>query len=316
MHIKNPLLAIAILFYFSTSLLFCESSVPVDVNELIKNSSQVDVNVALPAILSLAETGEIKYHKLIFERVRKISGSNSTSQEDSLILLFSFFREASHFKNIDSFFLYCIKDNDYTSDPNRLDALLSGIRLSPFCHNDEWIAQMETLSQKGELYAESSIDTLLAFRTINAERTAFSILGKMVSTKEQCKSIVRSFSRYRSSPEIIEGFRSIIRNSDPKIDLFQTVLAVNLDIWNSQWSMAMVDASHAPSRSEYTVEGLKELILLENDIISAGLPEETINGVSTCRQNDLALLENLIAKNLSEEFNLNGWKIQIILNHP
>jgi hypothetical protein len=94
------------------------------------------------------------------------------------------------------------------------------------------------------------------------------------------------------------------------------IIAMNFDLWDEHWTESIAKAAQSPERSRYSVQALKEVILLENTLISSGNTAVPVENIRELRVADVGLLQERLATQIAEQLEIKDWKVRVSLTPP
>ena len=169
------------------------------------------------------------------------------------------------------------------------------------------------LARCGKDYENVSLRTFVAIGTQSAIVEAFAIYDRLDSRESRYESLSRVFSTARNCPFVIAGFARRLTGMPGSGIEPEDVAAVFFDVISPRWAERQIEA--APPRSSIPA-CLRESIVLAEALIHAGLDSRVENAVLRCKERDIKLFGQALAKEVVTQWSLQGWDIDVVLSPP
>jgi len=256
----------------------------------------------------LGEEEDIEYlHQVVSDGTAFASFRQATP-----VLMTRIFLEVSDFPSAVSVFSRFIADDEFMSDIERASAVLSGVaRLRE--RADSLVPEIAVLARCGKDYENVALRALVAIGSQPAILEAFVIYDRFDNRERRHESLSRVFSTARNCPFVIAGFTSRVTSLAGSEMAAEDVAAVFFDISTQRWTEAQIVA--APPRSSIPT-CLRESIILADALIHVGLDSRVETAVIRRKELDIKILGQALAKELINQWSLQGWEIDVELSPP
>jgi hypothetical protein len=192
--------------------------------------------------------------------------------------------------------------------------LLAGIaRISS--SNDSYVPAIVKYS-KNEERILLSIPVLLSIGSEKSCEASVTLLMKIESSLTIDNLIINSFSSRQYFPCVIAEFRELLSGRTYGDPLYQDILGIMCNLWTERWTQQLARIYDTNGRDRFSAKALKEVILLENNVLNQNQLPSIRKEITAQREKDIALFMEQASQETARNLGCEGWNLRVTCSPP
>jgi hypothetical protein len=297
-----------------TQVFSLEADKPEDFITLHLVVSSGDPESIYRALIGLVKSNQPTELEFVRNAMSSPDSMKTLNQSDRMSLTIRFCTDVSSLPAGDELIKCLLSDENFTSNSKLADALLAGIaRISP---SDNSFVPAIIKYSKNEQRSLLSIPVLLSIGSDESCEASVTLLIKIESLQTIDNLVLNSFSSRQYVPCVIAEFRKLLSGKTYRDPLYQDILGIMCNLWTERWTQQLARINDSNGRDRFSAKALKEVILLENDVLNQNQLPSIQREITAQREKDISLFMDQASKETSKNLGCEGWNLRVTCSPP